>query len=57
MGKPGRPSEERRAMYISRFNIAPQRKMWRFLTPEFMDQLDACKSDEARRILLRSDKR
>ncbi len=42
----------RRYAYCDRFGIAPSASRIRDLTEQFMDQLDRCQSDEARRILL-----
>lgn len=41
----------RRGVYIAKFKITSV-KITRKLTRSFMDQLDACKDDEARRLLL-----
>jgi hypothetical protein len=50
-GKSGPKPNPRREAYIKRYKIT--RKIpTRFLTVEFMDQLDMCRSEAARRILL-----
>jgi hypothetical protein len=46
-----RPLDERRQKYIDRFDIV-RFKPRTLLTQSFMDQLDACKDDTARRILI-----
>ena len=45
---PGRPADPRVKQYMERFGLS--RKVFR--RRKLLDQLDACQSDEARRILL-----
>ena len=45
---PGRPADPRVKQYMERFGLS--RKVFRRRT--LLDQLDACQSDEARRLLL-----
>ena len=47
----GRPPNLRREAYVERFHLT-QKNMKRYLSNSFMDQLDRCKDDEARRLLL-----
>ena len=44
------PMEQRRAAVSMRFGL--NKRQVEYLSPSFMDQLDRCKSDEARRLLL-----
>jgi hypothetical protein len=41
----------KRAAYAKKYQL-PKSHLDRFLTPQFIDQLDACKNPAARRILL-----
>jgi len=50
-GKSGPKPNPRRQAYITRYKIT-QKMNARFLTIKFMDQLDLCRSEAARRILL-----
>ena len=43
----------RRIMYAKRFELGKSR--WRHLDAKYLDQLDACKDDAARRLLLGGD--
>ena len=45
---PGRPADPRVKQYMERFGLS--RKVFR--RRKLLDQLDACQSDEARRLLL-----
>jgi hypothetical protein len=47
-----RPRDERREMYAQMFNLPYSLRIRNFLTQSLMDQLDRCKDDEARRVLL-----
>jgi hypothetical protein len=49
--KVGRPGDRRRMAYIDRFGLT-QKFPWRLITHSLMDRLDACKDDEARKVLL-----
>lgn len=49
--KTGRPADPRRENYRVRFSLSRKRTDNRMRPADF-DQLDRCKSDEARRILL-----
>ena len=44
-------ANERRLAYIERFDVWPT-KPYRELPKSLLDQLDACKDDEARRLIL-----
>ncbi len=46
----GRPKDERREVYRVRYGLTP--RTVRRLSEEFMDRLDRCQSEEARRLLL-----
>ena len=50
----GALNRRRRFKYAEKYNLRQMRSklVFRFLTPRFLDQLDACKSEAARRILL-----
>jgi hypothetical protein len=47
----GRPKDERRWAYVKRFGLNPIRPHHK-LTTKLLDQLDRCKDDEARRLIL-----
>lgn len=48
----GRPRDERREAYTARFGLKRTHRAQRDLTQRLMDQLDGCKDDEARKVLL-----
>jgi len=50
MSKPGRKRCERREFYRVKFALTPRQA--KHLCTWMLDTLDACKSDEARRLLL-----
>jgi DNA-binding transcriptional regulator/RsmH inhibitor MraZ len=50
MGLPRNPLQDLRDEYKERFNLTD--KQARYLNQKFLDQLENCKSDDARRILL-----
>jgi hypothetical protein len=50
--KPRTIWDRRRQRYARRFELKQTRKPWVCLTQSFMDQLDACADDSARRVLL-----
>lgn len=55
MNKVGRPSNlnnPRRMWFIERYHLPVTKKTMAKLRVQFMDQLDRCSSDEARRLLL-----
>jgi hypothetical protein len=53
LGRPPNPNTPRRVALCEKFGVAmTNRRMKINLSIAFMDRLDACKDDEARRILL-----
>jgi 5-methylcytosine-specific restriction endonuclease McrA len=44
--------DRRRARYVAQYGLPPVMQNGHVLTQQFMDQLDRCKDDAARRILL-----
>lgn len=52
MKHPGRPRDERREAYTVCFALKRTQKVQRNLTQRLLDQLDRCKDDEARKLLL-----
>lgn len=49
---PPSPTNIRRTELLERFGIVPTIRRKRDLRPSFMDQIDKCKDDSARRLLL-----
>ncbi len=47
-----RTMDHRRLSFIARFELRRTERTRRMLSDTFMDQLDACADDEARRLLL-----
>jgi len=52
MNPKGRPLDRRRERYMRQFDITHVVRPDHKLTVAVMDQLDACKGNEARRVLL-----